>query len=71
MRDVVSMKKKWSNEETEKQSYLHVVLDLGDLGLDAGDGLLERGVDGVLALVPHEPASIHPSSADKQELVGR
>ena len=59
------------NRERSRVSYLHVILDLGDLGLDAGDGLLERGVDGVLALVPHEPTSIHPSSADKQALVGR
>ena len=49
------------NRERSRVSYLHVILDLGDLGLDAGDGLLERGVDGVLSLVPHEPASIHPS----------
>ena len=44
-----------------KNNSIYQVLDLGGLGLDAGDGLLERGVDGVLSLAPHEPASIHPS----------
>ena len=41
-----------------RSSHLHVVLDLGDLRLDAGDGLLERRVDGVLALVPDEPGEV-------------
>ena len=49
------------NRERSRVSYLHVILDLGDLGLDAGDGLLERGVDRVVALVQHESATIQYS----------
>ena len=53
------MKKNRTNEDTEVD--LHAILNLGDLGLDAGDGLLEWGVDRVVALVQHESATIQYS----------